>query len=121
MGLVYAKQALFSKSLYLHQRALQIATSKNLLMLVATNRAELATCYRQLGQYDDALAHLQGLKELAQQHDLREALIHCNITLADVDLVRGETAEALACLEQARRWSFLRRSGPAPWKRARLF
>lgn len=101
MGLVYAKQGNFSKALDLHYRALQIATSKDLAVLAASNHGDLAACCRQLGQYDKALVHLQERARLAGQVSGERFAAH-RIDLAALYSARGETAKAIACLQEAK-------------------
>ncbi len=101
IGLVYAKQALYSKSLYLHQRALEIATSKDLVALAASNHAELAECYRQLGQPAEALAHMREAEQLIPQPS-GEQYAALEMFLAEVLLACGDVAEAVTCMERAR-------------------
>lgn len=103
LGLVYARQGAFSKSLDLQHRALQISTSKNLPVLAAHNHANLAMCYRQLGQWTEALQHLICARVTFAQQNMREQVTAREIDLAEVRLARGETAEALTCLKRARR------------------
>ncbi len=103
MGLVYAKQGRFSQALDLYHRALHLAKSKDLWNLTAAGEFGLAACYRELGQYTDALACMRSLKDMAVQQHHREGLVQCDLVLADIQLTLGETAEAVNCLDAARR------------------
>ncbi len=101
-GLVLTKQGRFAQAFDLFNRALQIANTKESPALAFAARMGLVKCHRELGQIDQALIHLQALKQDSMQHGRRESLAQCNIDLAGLQLACGRTEEAVTCLTEAR-------------------